>query len=264
MRWLTHGKWKQREYELHVTDYKKYVISIAEYVKISLVSVCITFLIAYLFYDNITVFFVFILPVEFMMINVYGKKMCGKRKKEMQLQFRDMCIAVSAGLTTGESFENAVIDSGKELMQIYGQDCYMLKEISIIKRKLMLSISVEDIFRDLSDRTDIEDISTFADILVIAKRTGGDLIGIIKKAADNISEKLDMEREITSIINSKKYEQMIMNLVPLFIILYMRLTSGSVINAMYDSVIGRVVMTVCLIVYIFALWLGDKVTHVSV
>ena len=49
MRWLTHGKWKQREYELHVTDYKKYVISIAEYVKISLVSVCITFLIAYLF-----------------------------------------------------------------------------------------------------------------------------------------------------------------------------------------------------------------------
>lgn len=264
MRWLTHGKWKQQDCESAATDYRTYTLSAVEYTKVSLVAAVITFAVAYLFYDSMAVFGILFFFVEFMMIRIVKKKMCSKRKKDLQLQFRDMCVAVSSGLTTGESFENAVINSKNELMQIHGDDCYIVKEINIIQKKLILSVPAEDIFEDLSMRSDIEDITTFSEILVIVKRTGGDLIGIMRKTADNIGDKIEMDREIASVINSRKYEQMIMNLVPLFIVLYMRITSPDVIGIMYSSMIGRIIMTVCLIIYVFALWLGDKVTDVDI
>lgn len=73
-----------------------------------------------------------------------------------------------------------------------------------------------------------------------------------------------MEREIETIINSKKYEQRIMDIVPLIMILYVNFTSGNMMSVMYNTLIGKLIMTICLLLYTVAFIIGEKITNISV
>ena len=44
-----------------------------------------------------------------------------------------------------------------------------------MRHKMMISVPVEQLFQDLAVRSRIDDIATFASVLVIAKRTGGNV-----------------------------------------------------------------------------------------
>lgn len=263
MKCLTGGNWKKRDCNKE-TDYKKYHLSFFEIIKVSVAALAVSMSVSFLFYNSKIIWLVMLMPIEFMMIKVYRERLCKKRSNQLRMQFKDMCVSISSSLSTGVALENAVVESEKEMIQIYGRESYIVDEIEFMKRKINLSVQIEKIFSDLAERSGIEEVVTFSQILTIAQRTGGDLIGIMKKTADNIGEKLEVEREIASIINSKKFEMMIMNAVPVLIIMYMRLTSGDIIKIMYISTVGRVVMTVCLLVYMFTLWIGQKVTDIGV
>ncbi|MDE7430667.1 MAG: type II secretion system protein F, partial [Lachnospiraceae bacterium] len=89
------------------------------------------------------------------------------------------------------------------------------------------------------------------------------MIEVVRNAADSISRKLEVEREIRVILNAKKYEQMIMNVVPLFIVVYVNITSPGIMKVMYETAMGRIIMTICLGLYIFAFLLGMKFTDIE-
>ncbi len=97
-----------------------------------------------------------------------------------------------------------------------------------------------------------------------AKRSGGDLIRIIRDTTEVINEKLEVKREISTIISAKKLEQSIMNMVPVGIVLYMRLTSGGMFDKLYGNAVGIIVMTVCLLIYFAAKMLADQIVDIQV
>ena len=49
---------------------------------------------------------------------------------------------------------------------------------------MMISVPVEQLFQDLAVRSRIDDIATFASVLVIAKRTGGNVCEIFQNTWD--------------------------------------------------------------------------------
>ena len=57
---------------------------------------------------------------------------------------------------------------------------------------------------------------------------------------------------------------MIMNIIPICIIGYVRVTSPNMMSIMYNSITGRIVMSACLMVYVFAFFLGYKISKVEV
>ena len=54
-----------------------------------------------------------------------------------------------------------------------------------------------------------------------------------------------------------------MNLIPLIMILYIKITSPDLMEIMYDSLIGRVIMTGCLLVYGIAFYMGRKMVEIE-
>ena len=72
--------------------------------------------------------------------------------------------------------------------------------------KLNLNISIEDAFNEFAKECRVEEINNFSEILSYAKRSGGNLIQIIKNTTDSISEKIDVKREISTIISAKQFE----------------------------------------------------------
>ncbi|HBI62463.1 MAG TPA: hypothetical protein DDY31_14840 [Lachnospiraceae bacterium] len=103
----------------------------------------------------------------------------------------------------------------------------------------------------------------FVQVFQTAKRTGGDLIAITRVTAERIGEKIEVKREIQTMIAGKKMEGKIMNLIPLGIILYFWLSSPDFLDCLYQSS-GRMVMTVLLFLYLLAYWWSGKISDIQV
>lgn len=219
--------------------------------------------IAYVFYRS---FIAFILLIPFTGVFLKKKKeeLCDIRKKELNLQFREAILAVSASLNSGYSIENAFCEAGADMEVLYGKNGIIVKELQLLSGRLGANETLESILSDFSKRSGLEDICDFTDVLIIAKRSGGDLNAIIRKAADHISGKIEVKREIDTLMSAKKMEQKIMNAVPFLIILYIDYSSPGFLGVLYKNGAGIFIMTCCLAVYGAAYLMAQKIVSIEV
>lgn len=244
-------------------NYNSYNLNKKEYLMSGTLIVSAAGLYSYVFYKSIIAFLIMIIPSYFY-IKFIKNVLIKKRLKDLNLQFKEFCMSLSAQLSAGYSIENGLVEVYRELSQIYGDDSYICKEVRNIILKLKISITIEECFRNLAERSNIEDIKLFSEVIGIAKKNGGDMIEIVRNTAISICRKIDVEREISIIVNGKKYEQSIMNVVPIILVLYMEMTSPDLMEVMYSTIIGRVIMTICLIAYISAFYIGLKIADIKV
>ncbi len=219
--------------------------------------------VAYIFYRSIIPFFL-CLPLLFKYRKIRIEGIREKKKKELAGQFRESILSVSNALNAGYSVENAFLEAYSDMEDMYGSKALITMEYRIIAERLKNNEAIEMIIADLAKRSGIEDIRDFADVFSAAKRTGGDMTKIIKRAASNISEKMDVKREIDTIISSKKYEQRIMEIIPFLIIGYLGIASPGFLDILYHNVTGVVVMTICLGIYAAGFMMAEKIMKIEV
>ena len=220
-------------------------------------------LILYLFFRS--VYILLILPVCVIVYHQYNKKeLVRKYKERINREFKDALAAIATALRAGLSAENALVESYKEMEIIYGTDAPICRELQIMVNQISLGIPLENIFDDFAARTKVDDIETFSSVFKIAKRTGGDMVEILHRTAEDIAAKMETKNEIEILISSKKLERNIMSLMPLLIILYIELTSGGMLAPLYGNIKGVIIMSVCLIIYAFAYFLSRKIMDIEV
>nr|WP_307998121.1 type II secretion system F family protein [uncultured Merdimonas sp.] len=187
-----------------------------------------------------------------------------KKENEFALQFKEAILAVSSALNTGYSVENAFREAQKELRLIYPDEARISKELQIVVRQLRLQVPVEQALEEFAERVEMEDIRSFAAVFISAKRSGGDMMAIIKDTARQIGDKIDVKREIDTILAAKQYEFRVMSAVPYVIIGYMTVSFPEFMGSLYGNVAGTGVMTVCLMIYLGAYYLGLKIIRIEV
>ena len=217
----------------------------------------------YLFYDSVWVGLLFF-PYVIYYIKRGLKNWERKRQEKISVEFKDGMQAVVSALTAGYSIENSFREAIGELELLYGKKTIIYEGFARIIFRLNLNTNVEEAFAEFAKECKVEEITSFSEILSYAKRSGGNLIQIIKNTTDTISEKIDVKREINTIISAKQLEQNIMNYVPLGIILYMRFTSGEMFQKVYGNPAGIILMTVCLLVYFAARIIAEKIVDIHV
>lgn len=89
-------------------------------------------------------------------------------------------------------------------------------------------------------------------------------MAIIKDTARQIGDKIDVKREIDTILAAKQYEFRVMSAVPYVIIGYMTVSFPEFMGSLYGNVAGTGVMTVCLMIYLGAYYLGLKIIRIEV
>lgn len=186
------------------------------------------------------------------------------RKQKLSLQFKDGILAVSAALKAGYSIENAFCEAYRELCHLYKQDDVIVKEFLHINRQLKNNIVLEKLLMDFAVRSQVEEIKDFAEVFAIAKRSGGNLNKIIENTVLIISEKIQLKRDIQTILAARQFEQKVMNLVPLFILFYIEITSPGFFSPMYHNAAGICIMTICLAAYLAAFCLSKKIVTIEI
>ena len=222
--------------------YDEYRMTPAETVRYCFIYLVMTALISYVFYDLIYAVLIF-LPMIFLFLRYVKKGLIRKRKDLLKIQFRDMIDSIASALRAGYSIENAFYESGKDMSRLHGRDSLIVRELDLFFLKLENGIPLEAILRDFASRTGVEDISDFSEIFVLAKRNGGDFTGIIGKTVRIMKEKDETEREISVILSGRKYEQRVMCIIPIGIIIYLRITSREFLSVLYHNPAGAVIMT---------------------
>jgi tight adherence protein B len=220
-------------------------------------------ILGYLFYKS----FLGILALcPFLFLYIKRKKatLLNDRKWKLNLEFRDGILAWSASLEAGYSAEHALEEAYRDLGRIYQDNAMIMQEFSYMINQLRMNISIEKALENLGSRSGIEDIQSFSEVFYTAKRTGGDIINIIKIAVDIISSKIEVKREIITLIAAKRFEANIMKVIPLLILIYLSMSSPGFLDPLYHNLFGILVMTIFLLLYLGAYLIIDKIIAIEV
>lgn len=244
-------------------SYDSYRLSPAEYVRWGLQGLLLGTVVLFLFYNRIISAVLLPFFVFFYLKNRQKQQI--KNRQELLLQhFSDFLSALQSAMRTGYSLENAVAEATRELRRRYGKEDLLVRELVHIQGQLQMSVPVEQLFRDLGERSHLEDLEDFAEVLSIGKRMGGDFDKILDHTFWILNDKIETGKEIQTAIAAKNYEFLIMSLVPLGVILYIRISFRGFLDCLYGNGFGVCFMSVCLVFYGLAWKLGKKITEIEV
>lgn len=244
-------------------DYNVYIIPKNSKILYVLSASAVIFAVSYLFYRSVVLAGI-LSPFGLMYLKLRKKQLITRRKNELNLQFKDLLASLASSLSSGNAIENAFDIALGDLLVLYpSEESSIIKETKIIIRKLSLNVTVEEAIEDFAKRSGIEDIMNFSDVISICKRTGGNLIEAIKNASGIISDKIEMIQEIETILSSRKFEQKVLNIMPVIMILLLSITAEDYISPIFTTIQGKVSMTICLLLLSAAFLLSNKIINIK-
>lgn len=246
-----------------IKDYDKYKYSIQEKSKYLSLGIFTSVVIGFLLYKNI-IGIIIISPFTIFILKNKKKSLIKERKWQLNLEFRDGIESLLAGLNAGYSIEKALEGSLYDLKRIYDEESLIIMEFTYMVNRIKMNQTIEEVILDFGERSKVEDIRSFADILLSAKRTDGDLIKIIDSTCRTIGDKLEIDREIKTLYSAKKFEANIMRMMPLAILVYLMVFSPGYLDPLYGNLLGVVGMTVLFTIYLLAYFLIDKIMDIEI
>jgi tight adherence protein B len=222
------------------------------------------FLAGMIFYRSIIIA-VILCPLAFIYPSIRKKEIIRKRKAELNIQFKDMLYSLSSSLSVSKSIEMAVKDTIKDLEIIYPDpNAYINQEIRWIIRGMELNQPIEELFLDFAKRSGIEDIYNFSEVFSLCNRAGGNLVEIIKNTSGIISDKIETRQEIDVMLAERKFEQKVLSVFPALIVLLLSLNAEEYIRPVFETMIGRIIMTISLILCLAATYISKKIIDIKV
>lgn len=217
----------------------------------------------YVFYRSIGLFLI-MMPMGLLFPLLLKKELKKRRLETLRGQFKDAILAVASGLNAGYSVENAFAVSLKEMEEIHGNDSMIVREIRLILQKVRMNLTFEEALGDFAERSGLDDVKNFADVFLAARKSGGELMKIIARTAEIIGEKIRIQEEILTATASRRMEQKIMSVIPVLIVIYIELTSPGFFGILYTTVGGRILMTICLGIYLMSCQLAKNFLEIGI
>ena len=227
----------------------KQEISLWKYEKQELVKgICYIVMIAWLFFDRIA--FAILLKVH-------------REKEKLRKEFREMMISIGNSLSAGYSIENA-LKTAKNDLEMYEEHSLLAKELQLLINKLKMNEPVDNLLFDMAEHVGLEEFYQFAQVISIAKKSGGNLIEITENTIEHLSQAIQTKEEIHTMIAAKQMEKKIMSVMPYFILLYVRIANPGYFDILYESFAGVLVAVISLL----CLWIADiwaeRVTEIEI
>ncbi|MBR5508807.1 MAG: type II secretion system F family protein [Lachnospiraceae bacterium] len=185
-------------------------------------------------------------------------------RHQLLLQFRDMIRSVAGAMQAGYSVENAFLESYEDMSMMYGRESMICRELKLIQRGLIVSLTMEELLEDLGRRSRTEQIQEFASVFAIARKNGGSMTDVISSYAVMIQRQVDTKEEILTQTAGRRMEQNIMNVMPFGIMAYIGISNRGYFDILYHNMFGVIVMTVCLAVYLTTCGLAEVILKKAV
>lgn len=216
-------------------DYTVYELNSLQKVLAMIAAGMLLFGVGYLFYHHVLISLLLV-PGGIYAPRLLRNFLKKRRRAVLNLQFKQTLFSLSSSLSAGRSVENAFREAVQDLQMLDpdgGSD--MVSELNIICARMEFGQPVEEALHDFSTRAGMEDVERFADVFSVCKRTGGDLVEVVRRTSSIIGEKLDIQQDIAVSIAQKKFEAKALLVSPLIMVIFMSLTAGDYMQPMYTG-----------------------------
>lgn len=245
-------------------DYRQYVLTQKEKKVYYVFASCVLMVLGFLFYKSIPIALLCVFltkPLE----RQYVKYKAKKRLEILLEGFRDMLYSISGSIAAGRQMPVAIADASKQAENTYGADAYITKELSLMVRVYEGSHgTVEDLLSDFGARSGLSEVKQFALVYKICKHSGGDLEEVTLTCANLLLDRISFQGEVNMLTAQKKIDILFLVSLPIIVLLVLNLVSATYISVLYCSVVGRVIMTCCLLTIGVALFWSLQLTEVRI
>ena len=260
-------------------NYKVYYLSMKEKVLYFLLAFIVGAAVGYLFYGGIgkngdgepttltyvlniivMVLFGFIAAKIFLPIRV--KQISAKRKRMLNLQFRDMLEALTTSLNAGKNVTDSYISVYEDLKVQYPEDAFILNEVKCIISGMNNNIAIEDVLFDFGNRSGNDDIISFANVFAICYQKGGNINDTIKTTHEILSDKIEIREDIETVVTSGKSEQNMMLVMPIILIAMIKMMS-STFAANFTTPVGIVATSIGIVMFVVSYFVGQKILDIK-
>ncbi len=245
-------------------DYNTYSMSRKEKILYFLEGAAFIYAYAFIFYRS-HIICILLCPLALLYPRIKTRSIIEKRKYELNIQFRDMLYSLSSALSAGKSLELAFRDILSDLEVLYPfPDTPIITEVEYIVRKIEMNETVEEALCDFANRVHLEDVDNFVDVIRICKRTGGNIIEVLKNTSNIINDKIEIKHEINTLLAQRNLERKLLNLLPPAMVLIISASSYEYIQPVFTTIPGRLVMTVAILLLAAAYFISKKIMDIKV
>ena len=196
-------------------------------------------------------------------VPIRTKTLQEKNVEKLRTQFRDMLDSLTTSLNVGMNVTDSFLNVYEDMKVQYDENAFIIKELEVIIAGIHNNIDIEDVLMDLGERSGIDDIKSFANVFKLSYRKGGNLKEIIRNTHSIISEKMEIEEDIKSMVSSNKMEQNMMTVMPVGIVGMIKLMSGD-FGANFATGIGIISTTIGVVIFIISYVLGKSILDIKV
>lgn len=243
-------------------DYHEYQMKGRDYLISWLIGLGLGIVVSWAFFSN--VFFTLICGVICALIapRFYRNYMRDRMINTLRDQFRDLMDSLCASYSAGKNTTDAFKASEKDMISIHGEEADIVQEIRIITGGMRNNVNIEALLGDLAARSGLEDIQSFADIFEVCNKQGGDLKRIVTDTRDIISDKIEIEMEIDTMLAGNKNELNIMLVMPVIVVLMLNGLGAGTVNA--NTLVNIILKVFCVGLFGLAYFIGRKFTDIKI
>ena len=247
-----------------IDNYDTYKMSKLELLKYFVLSWSGLFVLGYVFYRNFLLAIAFSL-LAFVCVKIFNRNIIRKRKSELMYQFRDALTSIASSLASGIVIEKAFEESIRDLRILYPSSKVMIiDEINSIVLKKRNGVELEHSLLDFARRANLPCVTDFVDVFVASNRTGGKSVEIVRKSITMINDKIEVEKEIETLISGKKFEQRLLSVAPAGFVVLLSFIAGDYLQPMFTTVGGHIVMTIVLGIMFASYLISNHITNIEV
>lgn len=242
------------------TDYTVYVLSMRQKIVAVLAGFIIGFGASYIYFDSKILGIIVGLIAGYKAISIYRNSLFRKRHNELRLQFRDALESLSNSYTVGMTANRAFHSAYSDMVVEHGTDAYITQELQLIcSTHDNQGVEIKDMLNDLAIRSGIDDVKSFAGVFDVSTNLGGDIAKVVRETRDMISDKVEIEMEIQTMVTGQKNQLNILAIMPIVMSLLTRSFGSGSAGAMVI-----VVKLLALALFVFAYWMGTKIVDIKV
>lgn len=191
------------------------------------------------------------------------KQILNKKRNDLKLQFRELLDALSTSLGSGKNVMDAFKSAYDDLSIIYSEEASIIQELSVIIDGIHNNVDVEKSLMDFGIRSGIEDIESFANVFETCYRKGGNIKDVIKNTQQIITEKMEVELEIQTVVAASSNEQTIMTVLPILLIALIKMMSPEFAGN-FVTPVGLIATTIAIVMFVAAYFVGKKILAIKI
>ena len=185
------------------------------------------------------------------------------QKRKLNTQFRDFLEAFNTSLGAGKNVVDSFHSVYEDLKVQYDEGAYILKELEIILSGMANNVDVEVLLQDFGARSGIDDIASFANVFKICYRKGGNIKDTIRSTHAILTDKMEINEEIETVVTSNKMEQKIMIAMPIALIGMIKMMSPD-FAANFVTPTGIISTTIAIALFVVSYYVGKVILNIKV